>query len=117
MVFWPLVLLALLVRLSLGSVPLPSAVFTDPVQQLNRLSILCDTPAPSPDRTPHHHSGESQDECFVLSDALELPVLAGAVVLSGVLFQASAHGVWFYPPTRAPPLGERSSLCPQGPPL
>ncbi|NHN85077.1 hypothetical protein GOB93_10550 [Acetobacter musti] len=114
---WLLVLLALLVRLSSGSIALPSSVFDDPVRQLTKLSILCDEPAPLSDPDgKHQQTGDDQDGSLLLADLLELlPLIAGAC-LPASLSVLCIHRVWTFPPVRGPPLRKRSSLCPQGPP-
>ncbi|GBQ88122.1 hypothetical protein AA13595_2322 [Gluconacetobacter johannae DSM 13595] len=114
---WPLVLLALLARLSFGSMVAPSAVFDDPVKQLAKFSILCDAPAPlsHPDGK-HHHSLDDQDGSFLLTDALELLPLAVTAFLFASLCMNGVPRSWVFPLARGPPFRERSSLCPQGPP-
>lgn len=55
-VFWPLVLLALVARLTFGGVVSPTALVEDPLKDLIKLSILCEdqTPLSDPDGSHHH---------------------------------------------------------------
>lgn len=118
MAFWPLVLLALLTRLSFGSLAQPSAVFDDPVRQLTKLAILCDEPSPFPGQDSHHpHADDGQDGLFPLGEAQEFLPLVVTAVLFASLFLVHIQPGWRFPPVRGPPFTERSSLCPQGPPV
>ncbi|GBR05310.1 hypothetical protein [Acetobacter oeni] len=117
MVFWPLVALAVLARLTFGGIVFPMSVFDDPAKDLTRLSILCDDKVPLSDpNRPHHHSTDPQDDGFLLSDGLELFQPTIALCIFGGLAGVSIHRVWNFPPIRGPPAPERTSLCPQGPP-
>lgn len=115
---WPLVLLALIARLTLGGLPSPQAVFDDPLTQLATLSVFCDSdhpPMPDPDRS--HQGGGQVDGFVLLAEALDTPALTvGGVAL--LVRTAVAGGVgWMFPPVRGPPFRHRFSLYPQGPPI
>lgn len=116
-VFWPLVLLALLLRLTFGGMVVPSSVLADEVGDLTKLSILCDdTPLPL-QKDGHHHGTNDHDDSLLLSDALELFLPTNAdIPVIGRLLPCIAQRVWIFAPIRGPPLPERAALCPQGPP-
>ncbi|MBO1324953.1 hypothetical protein K2X14_07320 [Acetobacter sp. TBRC 12305] len=115
--FWPLVLLALLARLSFGSMAQPLSVFDDSLRELSRLSVLCDDPAPlsHPDEK-HHASDDDQSGSFLLAEALELLCLALGICFLAAFSVSCLDPVWAFPPVRGPPFCRWSSLCPQGPP-
>ncbi|MFT8674893.1 MAG: hypothetical protein ABF491_02830 [Acetobacter sp.] len=116
-VVWPLVALALLARLSFGSMAQPMSVFDDPLRELSKLSVLCDdtAPLPNPDEK-HHPADDDQSGGFLLADALELVALAGSIVLFVTVLLNCLDRIWVFPPVRGPPFRVRSPLCPQGPP-
>ncbi|OUJ15207.1 hypothetical protein HK28_08175 [Acetobacter sp. DsW_063] len=115
---WPLVLLALMARLSFGGLVSPQAALDDPVARVAALSLLCDSQHVG-DGTPHDHvPSDMGDGIFLLGDALDNP--APAFVAFALLFLTfcvpCAH-VWCFPPVRGPPLRRVASLYPQGPPV
>ncbi|AOW46832.1 hypothetical protein [Acetobacter ascendens] len=117
-VFWPLVLLALVVRLTFGGIVSPVVLVEDPLRDLTKLSILCDdqTPLSDPDGQ-HHHAADPQDDSFLLSEALELFLLSVAFCIFAGLITERVGQTWMFPPIRGPPAPKRTSLCPQGPPV
>lgn len=117
-VFWPLVLLALVARLTFGGVVSPTALVEDPLKDLIKLSILCEdqTPFSDPDGS-HHHATDPQDDSFLLSEALEFFLLSVAFCIFAGLLAASMYRTWMFAPIRGPPAPKRTSLCPQGPPV
>ncbi len=115
---WPLVLLALVARLTLGGLASPQAVFDDPLAQLASLSVFCDSghpAAPGPDGS--HHGGSGQADGFVLlAEALDTPALTvGNAAFVACTVIAMGMG-WVFPPVRGPPFRHCFSLYPQGPP-
>lgn len=117
LLFWPLVAFALIARLTFGGGVSPTLLTEDPIKNLTQLSILCDDQT-SPD-TPdghHHHSADQQDDCFLLSETLELLLLSGAICLLIELTASGIHLPWMFAPIRGPPTQKRTALCPQGPP-
>ncbi|WP_339076883.1 hypothetical protein QQM41_08735 [Acetobacter sp. AC2005] len=117
-VFWPLVLLALIARLTFGGIVSPNILVEDPIRELTKLSILCDDQSPlsNPDGQQHHVS-DQQDDGFLLSEALELFLLSVAFCLFSKLSTVSVCRAWMFAPIRGPPAPKRTSLCPQGPPV
>ncbi|WP_025827461.1 hypothetical protein [Acetobacter okinawensis] len=117
MAFWPLVMLALIARLTFGGLASPTALVDDPLKNLTKLSILCDdqSPSPSPDGQ-HHHSTNPEDDSFLLSEAAELLLLSVAFCLCVALAICDNPHAWMFAPIRGPPAPQRTSLCPQGPP-
>lgn len=114
--FWPLVLLVLLVRISLGSLPAPSDLLHSNDSEFARLSVLCSDNAPHPAPDDNHHSG-TQDESFLLLDALELLAPGNLISPLSCLSVILVSMVWFFHPIRGPPDRKNSAICPQGPPL
>ncbi|MFW7269130.1 hypothetical protein ACMAUO_14310 [Gluconacetobacter sp. Hr-1-5] len=116
---WPLVLLALVARLTLGGLASPQAVFDDPLVQLASLSVFCDSGhpmAPGPEGSHHGGGGGQVDGFVLLAEALDTPALivgSAAFVVCAVV--AMGMG-WVFPPVRGPPFRHRFSLYPQGPP-
>lgn len=115
--FWPLVLLALLARLTFGSLVTTSSVVDDSLNELKKLSIFCAPQDASSDPGTHHHQNNQQDDAFLLSDALDLFQLTIAFCALIALSMAFVHRVWMFAPIRGPPSPERTSQCPQGPPV
>jgi hypothetical protein len=116
-VFWPLVLLALMTRLTFGGIPFPAPVLNDPIRDLTKLSIFCDgQPQPPDSDGQHHHPTGSQDDNFLLSEALELFQQAVLLCVFAALAIAGIRRIWMFAPIRGPPAPARTSLCPQGPP-
>ena len=117
-VFWPLFLLALLLRLTFGGMAVPSAVLADQTADLTKLSILCDDTSSARHQGGHHHDAHPDDDSLLLSDALELFLLAvGGSPTVGRFCLCLAQQFWIFAPIRGPPLLERAALCPQGPPV
>ncbi|ANA14371.1 hypothetical protein [Acetobacter oryzifermentans] len=117
-VFWPLVLLALVARLTFGGVVFPVALVEDPLKDLIKLSILCDDQKPLSDPDgQHHHTTDSQDDSFLLSEVLELFLLSIAFCIFAGLSAECVCRTWMFAPIRGPPTPKRTSLCPQGPPV
>lgn len=116
-VFWPLVLLALILRLTFGGMAAPSSMLVDQIGDLAKLAILCDDSTATPAQDGHHHGVASLDDSLLLSDALELflPVMGHGPVIGRLLCDI-AQRVWVFAPIRGPPRPERTALCPQGPP-
>lgn len=114
--FWPLVLLALLARLTFGGVVTTSSVFDDSLKELTKLSVFCDPQEAYSAPDKHHHQNDQQDDAFLLSDALDLFQLTIAFCALIALSIAFVHRVWMFTPIRGPPTPERASQCPQGPP-
>lgn len=117
MVFWPLVMLALIARMTFGGLASPTTLVDDPLKNLTKLSILCDdqSQSPSPDEQ-HHHSTNPEDDSFLLSEADELLLLSVAFCLCVALAVCDSPHAWMFAPIRGPPAPQRTSLCPQGPP-
>ncbi len=117
-VFWPLVLLALLLRLTFGGMVVPSSVLVDQAVDLTKLSILCNDSSAPFHQDGHHHDADSHDDSLLLSDALELFLLAvGGCLVVGRFLLCLVQRLWIFTPIRGPPLLERIALCPQGPPV
>lgn len=115
--FWPLVLLAVVARLTFGGIAFPSALMDDPLKNLTKLSILCDDQSSSSDPDgQQHHSTNPEDDSFLLSEAFELLVLSVVFCLFIALVVSGIHQPWMFTPIRGPPRPKRASLCPQGPP-
>ncbi len=117
-VAWPLVLLALVARLTLGGLASPQAVFDDPLTQLASLSVFCDSGHPeAPDPKGSHHDGGGHADAFLLlSEALDTPALAVGCAVFVACTLIAMGMVWVFPPIRGPPFRHRFSLYPQGPP-
>lgn len=117
LVFWPLVLLALLLRLTFGGMVVPSSVLADQAGDLTKLSILCHDSSVPFHQDGHHHDADAHDDSLLLSDALELFLLAaGSSLVVGRFLLCLVQRLWIFTPIRGPPLLERIALCPQGPP-
>ncbi|AQS84976.1 MAG: hypothetical protein ABF876_05035 [Acetobacter aceti] len=115
--FWPLVLLALIARLTFGGIASPAALIDDPLKTLTKLSILCDDQSTSPDPDgQHHHSTAPDDDSFLLSEALDLLIVSIVFYFFMGLCVASIRQAWMFTSIRGPPTPKRTSLCPQGPP-
>ncbi|MCG0994480.1 hypothetical protein LHT11_04585 [Acetobacter indonesiensis] len=115
--FWPLVLLALIVRLTFGGIASPAALIDDPLKTFAKLSILCDDQSASSDPDgQHHRSAAPDDDGFLLSEALDLLVVSIVFCLFVGLRVAGIRPAWMFTSIRGPPTPKRTSLCPQGPP-
>ncbi|ARW49229.1 hypothetical protein S1001342_02939 (plasmid) [Acetobacter pasteurianus subsp. pasteurianus] len=115
--FWPLVLLALIARLTFGGIASPAALVDDPLKTFTKLSILCDDQSTSPDPDgQHHRSTAPDDDGFLLSEALGLLVVSIVFCLFMGLCVAGIRQTWMFTSIRGPPTPKRTSLCPQGPP-
>jgi len=112
--FWPLVLIALMMRLAIGSVAVPENSLHDPITQIAQLSVLCDTPA-SGGQT-HHHPTDFGADTLLLGDVLAAHTLDTLGVHFALLILALVTTCWFFPPICGPPLRRASSLYAQGPP-
>ncbi|MFT8642726.1 MAG: hypothetical protein ABF751_12470 [Acetobacter orientalis] len=116
LVFWPLVLLAIIIRLSVGSLPLPQFLLEDPLKQFASLSTLCDGQDLGSHSSDHHHAADVGDGIAVIDDLLTL-ILSGCVVaVFFAFFLTSRHAFWCFPPVRGPPLWRLSGIYAQGPP-
>lgn len=115
--FWPLVLLALIARLTFGGIASPATLIDDPLNTLTKLSILCDDLSTSSDPDgQHHRSTAPDDDGFLLSEALDLLVVSIIFCLFVGLCVAAIRQSWMFTFIRGPPTPKRTSLCPQGPP-
>lgn len=115
--FWPLVLLALIARLTFGGIASPAALVDDSLKTFTKLSILCDDQSTSPDPDgQHHRSTAPDDDGFLLSEALGLLVVSIVFCLFMGLCVAGIRQTWMFTSIRGPPTPKRTSLCPQGPP-
>ncbi|WP_246375321.1 hypothetical protein [Gluconacetobacter takamatsuzukensis] len=115
---WPLVLLALVARLTLGGLASPQAVLADPLAQLASLSLICDSDHPLvPDPAAPHHAGDQGDGSLLLAEAHDTPALSVGGAAGFLALRSVVVGMaWVFPPVRGPPLQSLSSLYPQGPP-
>lgn len=112
--FWPLVLLALVVRISFGSQVLPQAAIADAALQLAQISLLCDGHEPGAPR--HHPPADAGEGVLLLGDAQAcLDLRSEPVIFLGALF-TFVVSVWYFPPVRGPPRQKVSALYAQGPP-
>lgn len=116
-VFWPLVMLALLLRLTFGGMAAPSSALVDQAAVFTKLSVLCDNGYLPLHQDGHHHDAGANDDSLLLADALELflPLVGNGPVM-GRLLSCVAQRVWIFAPICGPPSPERAALCPQGPP-
>lgn len=115
--FWPLVLLALIARLTFGGIASPATLIDDPLNTLTKLSILCDDLSTSSDPDgQNHHSTAPDDDGFLLSEALDLLIVSIVFCLFIGLCVAGIRQTWMFTAIRGPPTPKRTSLCPQGPP-
>lgn len=115
--FWPLVLLALIARLTFGGIASPAALVDDPLKTFTKLNILCDDPSTSSDPDgQHHRSTAPDDDGFLLSETLDLLVVSIVFCLFMGLCVAGIRQTWMFTAIRGPPTPKRTSLCPQGPP-
>ena len=115
--FWPLVLLALIARLTFGGIASPTALIDDPLKTFTKLSILCDAQSTSSDPDgQNHHSTAPDDDGFLLSEALDLLIVSIVFCLFVDLRIAAIRQSWMFTSIRGPPTPKRTSLCPQGPP-
>lgn len=116
LVFWPLALLAIIIRISVGSLPLPQVFLDDPVKQLASLSTLCDSQDPHPHSPDHQHAADVGDGIFLINDLLTILVIGCAATVFLVLSTAGRRFFWCFPPVRGPPLLRLSGIYAQGPP-
>lgn len=115
--FWPLVLLALIARLTFGGIASPAALVDDPLKTFTKLNILCDDQSTSSDPDgQHHRSTAPDDDGVLLSEALDLLVVSIVFCLFVGLCVAAIRQSWMFTFIRGPPTPKRTSLCPQGPP-
>ncbi|MCH4023481.1 MAG: hypothetical protein LKH81_04985 [Acetobacter sp.] len=118
MAFWPLVMLALIARLTFGGIVSPTRLIDDPLKSLAKLTILCEEQETSSDPDgQHHHSTNPEDDGFLLSEVFELLVLAVAFCFFMGRVVSGVCQPWMFAPIRGPPYPKRTSLCPQGPPV
>ena len=116
--FWPLVLLALMTRLTFGGIVSPAALIDDPLKTFTKLNILCDDQStPSNSNGQHHRSTAPDDDGFLLSEALDLLIVSVVFCLFVELHIAAIRQSWMFTSIRGPPTPKRTSLCPQGPPV
>lgn len=115
---WPLVLLAVVARLTLGGLAAPQVVLDDPSARLAGLVVLCDgvLDQDHAGRDTAHHHPAGDDGLMLLADALDMPALGGSLAGAGLPHRRPAGMAWMFPPVRGPPFRQRSPLCPQGPP-
>lgn len=116
LVFWPLVLLAITIRLSVGSLPLPQFLLDDPFKQLASLSTLCDSQDLGKHSPDHHHAADIGDGIAVIDDLVTILVIGCAVAVLLAFSRTGRRVVWCFPPVRAPPLWRLSGIYAQGPP-
>ena len=116
LVFWPLVLLAIIIRLSVGSLPLPQFLLNDPLKQFTNLSTLCDSQDFGPHGPDHHHAADVGDGIAVIDDLLTILLTGGVVAVFLAVYLTSGHVFWCFPPVRGPPLWRLSGIYAQGPP-
>lgn len=115
--FWPLVLLALIARLTFGGIASPAGLVDDPLKTFTKLTILCDDQSASSDPDgQHHRSTAPDDDGFLLSETLDLLVVSIVFCLFMGLCVAGIRQTWMFTSIRGPPTPKRTSLCPQGPP-
>jgi hypothetical protein len=114
LVLWPLVALALIVRLTAGGLASPEQLSDHALQDLSRLSILCDDSGDRDD--PQHHSTPPQDDSFLLAEAFDVFILSVALCFFIKLTAICLRRPWILAPIRGTPTPKRTSLCPQGPP-
>lgn len=114
---WPLVLLALIARLTFGGIASPAALIVDPLKTFTKLTILCDDQSASSDPDGQHHRSTAPDgDGFLLSETLDLLVVSIVFCLFMGLCVAGIRQTWMFTSIRGPPTPKRTSLCPQGPP-
>ncbi|AFW03308.1 MULTISPECIES: hypothetical protein [Gluconobacter] len=116
LVFWPLVLLAIIIRLSVGSLPLPQFLLDDPLKQFTNLSTLCDSQDFGPHSPDHHHAADVGDGIAVVDDLLAILIIGCVAAVFLVLSVTGRSFFWCFPPVRGPPLWRLSGIYAQGPP-
>ncbi|MFT9450477.1 hypothetical protein [Gluconobacter japonicus] len=116
LVFWPLVLLAIIIRLSVGSLPLPQSLLDDPLKQFANLSTLCDSQDLGTHTPDHHHAADVGDGIAVIDDLLTILLTGCVVAVFLAVYLTSRHVFWCFPPVRGPPLWRLSGIYAQGPP-
>lgn len=116
LVFWPLVLLAIIIRLSVGSLPLPQSLLDDPLKQFANLSTFCDSQDLGTHTPDHHHAADVGDGIAVIDDLLTILLTGCVVAVFLAVYLTSRHVFWCFPPVRGPPLLRLSGIYAQGPP-
>jgi len=116
LVFWPLVLLAIIVRLSVGSLPLSQFLLDDPLTQFTSLTTLCDSQDFGTHGPDHHHSADFGDGIAVIGDLLTTLVIGCVASVLLLLVMTGRGFFWCFPPVRGPPLWRLSGINAQGPP-
>ncbi len=116
-VVWPLVLLALMVRIGFGSLATPAMAVEGVARQRVLHAVFCKgdpgTGVPRP-RPP----ADAGDGLLLLGDALAMSALLDVRLvtpLSGPSGNA-ATPTWSFPPVRGPPARISAALYAQGPP-
>jgi len=114
--FWPLVLLALMVRLGIGSLPLPQIAANDPLRQIGELSTLCDSQDNGHNNPDHHRPADLGDGALLLGEVLATITLTAGLGILFIFIQIRIRGFWCFPPVRGPPIQRLSGIFAQGPP-